>query len=47
VVKADVLVLPHHGAAHVDAAVSLEELLVVVSPAVVAVSATVTAARDL
>jgi competence protein ComEC len=36
--NADVLVLPHHGAAHVDAAVTLEDLLTVVSPAVVAVS---------
>lgn len=36
--KADVLVLPHHGAAHTGGDVSLEQLLAVVSPAVVAVS---------
>jgi competence protein ComEC len=35
---ADVLVLPHHGAAHVDSKVSLDDLLSVVNPAVVAVS---------
>lgn len=36
--RADVLVVPHHGAAHIDNKVSLLDLLTLVSPTVVAIS---------